>query len=101
MAGEAPVATAGAVRLHQSGRTQAAQKGRGHAGHVSGPAHGVGGIVVVVQPFDGRRHGFPSTPHGTEAPAVVTGAPASLMWAGPGPAVMSRASPMGRGAVLC
>src|SRR3954454_2032578 len=101
MAGEAPVATAGAVRLDQPGRTQAAQEGRRDAEHVGGPAHGVGGVVVVVEPFDGGCHGFPSTRHGTGAPAVVTGAPASLMWAGPGPAVMSRASPMGRGAVLC
>src|SRR4051794_36975365 len=101
MAGEAPVATAGAVRLDPPRRTQAAPKGRRHAEHVSGPAHGVGGVVVVVEPFDGSRHGFPSTRHGTEAPAVVTGAPASLMWAGPGPTVMSRASPVGRGAVLC
>ncbi len=49
MAGVAAVATGGTLRLDQPVLVEAAQESLGGTQHVRGPAHGVAGVVLIVE----------------------------------------------------
>jgi hypothetical protein len=53
VAGVAAVAALGAERGDQAGLADSAQEALGGAEHLGGPAHRVGGVVVVVEPAVG------------------------------------------------
>jgi hypothetical protein len=57
MARVAPVPAGGALRCDQAGLIEAAQKTLGGTEHLRGPAHGVRGIVVVVELVGPARAG--------------------------------------------
>src|SRR5690606_18932601 len=80
VAGVTAVASVGAQRGDQAVLAERAEEGGGGAEHLGGPAHGVGGIVVIVELVGGAGT---ARGHSTSSFGDTSGGPSAVRRSGP------------------